>query len=252
VLQFALKLPLPDVQEIIKDVQKKVDGINTDEDPSSWRPYFTFVDYLQEKCTRNEGAYGEKETAAVKHHIPRPRKGKNIKGKKLFEGHDTTDEEDVHSESDGDELEEEEDDDTPLSHVKQTSNSVRLRQNLPKNQTADILRQNLPKNSGKSVPAMRIVTPESLQPESGSAGIDANVAHDLLASATEEQLPTGLAQQMRSTRSGLRFGRLPSSSAEDPSKATEEYSADQYVGKTILSSGEDMDDEFVGPKRYRL
>jgi len=249
VLQFALKLPLPDVQEIIKDVQKKVDGINTDEDPSSWRPYFTFVDYLQEKCTRNEG---EKETAAVKHHIPRPRKGKNIKGKKLFEGHDTTDEEDVHSESDGDELEEEEDDDTPLSHVKQTSNSVRLRQNLPKNQTADILRQNLPKNSGKSVPAMRIVTPESLQPESGSAGIDANVAHDLLASATEEQLPTGLAQQMRSTRSGLRFGRLPSSSAEDPSKATEEYSADQYVGKTILSSGEDMDDEFVGPKRYRL
>lgn len=251
VLQFALKLPLPDVQEIIKDVQKKVNGINTDEDPSSWRPYFTFMEYLQEKYTRNEGAYAEKETAAVKHHIPRPRKVKNIKGKKLFEGHDTTDDEEVHSESDGDELEEEEDDDTPLSHVKQIPNSVRLRQNLPKNQTADILRQNLPKNSGKSVSETRIVTPQSLHPESGSAGIDANVAHDLLASATEEQLPTGLAQEMRSTRSGLRFGR-PSSSAEDTSKTTGEYSAGQYVGKTIFSSGDDVDDEFVGPKRYRL
>lgn len=228
-----------------------MNGINTDEDPSSWRPYFTFMEYLQEKYTRNEGAYAEKETAAVKHHIPRPRKVKNIKGKKLFEGHDTTDDEEVHSESDGDELEEEEDDDTPLSHVKQIPNSVRLRQNLPKNQTADILRQNLPKNSGKSVSETRIVTPQSLHPESGSAGIDANVAHDLLASATEEQLPTGLAQEMRSTRSGLRFGR-PSSSAEDTSKTTGEYSAGQYVGKTIFSSGDDVDDEFVGPKRYRL
>lgn len=45
--------------------------------------------------------------------------------------------------------------------------------------------------------------------------------------------------------------RVPSLSAEDSSNATEEYSADQYVGRTILSSP-DMDVEFGAQKRYQL
>ena len=33
-------------------VQKKVEGVDTDEDPSSWRPYITFVDCLTEKASK--------------------------------------------------------------------------------------------------------------------------------------------------------------------------------------------------------
>lgn len=32
--------------------------MNTDEDPSGWRPYHNFVDTLQEKCLKNEGLPG--------------------------------------------------------------------------------------------------------------------------------------------------------------------------------------------------
>lgn len=36
----------------LKDVQKRSENVNIDEDPSGWRPYSTFVEYLQEKCVK--------------------------------------------------------------------------------------------------------------------------------------------------------------------------------------------------------
>jgi hypothetical protein len=33
-------------------VESKVEGVNTDEDPSSWRPYITFTDCLTEKAQK--------------------------------------------------------------------------------------------------------------------------------------------------------------------------------------------------------
>ncbi|MQL93436.1 hypothetical protein Taro_026081, partial [Colocasia esculenta] len=55
VLPFVSKLPMPDVLDILKDVQKRLENVNTDEDPSGWRPYYTFVDHLREKYSKNEG-----------------------------------------------------------------------------------------------------------------------------------------------------------------------------------------------------
>ncbi|XP_057838911.2 sister-chromatid cohesion protein 3 isoform X2 [Cryptomeria japonica] len=269
VLQFALKLPLPDVQEIIKHVQKRVEGINTDEDPSSWRPYFTFVDYLQEKHLKNEG---EREASVAKHHIPRPKKAKAVKGKILFEGQDSTDDEDAHSESDQEDAEAE-DDDTPLSHVRQASKFVNVK--ATKTESAEKARRTLPKIPGKSLRETRTDTSESAQPESGSIGAEVNVAHDLFASATEEQLPIGLGRQSQFVHSGLRAEKTPaggvntraaprnfnsgdygktmsSSSAEDHSRVSKEYLSGQNVSKTFLSSSEDIDDEFVGARRLRL
>lgn len=39
----------------LKDVQKRTENVNTEVDPSGWRPYHTFVNTLQEKCAKNEG-----------------------------------------------------------------------------------------------------------------------------------------------------------------------------------------------------
>lgn len=42
----------------LKDIQTRVENINTDEDPSGWRPYHAFIDILREKYTKNEGLQG--------------------------------------------------------------------------------------------------------------------------------------------------------------------------------------------------
>lgn len=42
----------------LKDVQKRSENINTDEDPSGWRPYYTFVEHMREKYVKNEGLQG--------------------------------------------------------------------------------------------------------------------------------------------------------------------------------------------------
>lgn len=42
----------------MKDVQKRTENVNTDEDPSGWRPYYTFIDSLREKYAKNEGLQG--------------------------------------------------------------------------------------------------------------------------------------------------------------------------------------------------
>ncbi|WOL10689.1 hypothetical protein Cni_G19448 [Canna indica] len=53
VLPFVSKLPTLDILEILKDVQKRSENVNMDEDPSGWRPYSEFVKYLQ-KCAKND------------------------------------------------------------------------------------------------------------------------------------------------------------------------------------------------------
>jgi hypothetical protein len=42
----------------LKDVEKRIENLNTDEDPSGWRPYYAFVDALHAKYTKNEGLQG--------------------------------------------------------------------------------------------------------------------------------------------------------------------------------------------------
>lgn len=42
----------------MKDVQKRTENVNTEENPSGWRPYYTFIDSLREKYAKNEGFQG--------------------------------------------------------------------------------------------------------------------------------------------------------------------------------------------------
>ncbi|CAM6036302.1 unnamed protein product [Sphagnum compactum] len=85
VVPFALKLPAVDIHETLADVEARVEGVDTDSDPNSWRPYFTFVNILREKILRNEPA-GERENGVVgKPPRPGARKKRDLKGKKLFD-----------------------------------------------------------------------------------------------------------------------------------------------------------------------
>ncbi|XP_008812653.1 sister-chromatid cohesion protein 3 [Phoenix dactylifera] len=122
VLPFVSKLPTSDVLDILKDVEKRSENVNTDEDPSGWRPYFTFVEHLHEKYVKNDALQDEKEGKAGKRR-GRPRKARNLQGKKLFEGH-TSSEEDSISESDqNDRDEEDEEERQPLIHAFRSSAS---------------------------------------------------------------------------------------------------------------------------------
>ncbi|CAA7398500.1 unnamed protein product [Spirodela intermedia] len=55
ILPFVSKLVTTDIVDILKDVEKRIENVNTDIDPSGWRPYYIFVDHLREKCAKNEG-----------------------------------------------------------------------------------------------------------------------------------------------------------------------------------------------------
>ncbi|KAK6239286.1 hypothetical protein QUC31_004755 [Theobroma cacao] len=131
VLHFASRLSLPDIRDILKDVQKRTEYVNTDEDPSGWRPYNTFYDSLQEKCAKNEGIQDEKELTTARRR-GRPRKRRNIEGKRLFDEHSSSEEDDSISTSDqenaqgeGDKEVEEEEDDAPLIHSLKSSSKLR-------------------------------------------------------------------------------------------------------------------------------
>ncbi|KAK1277265.1 hypothetical protein QJS04_geneDACA003332 [Acorus gramineus] len=126
VLQFINKLPTSDVLDILKDVQKKTENINTDEDPSGWRPYFTFVDHLREKYGKTDGDQEEKEEATVKRR-GRPRKARNIQGKKLFDGQSSSEGEDSISASDPEDQDEEDrEEDEPLINSFSSASKLRF------------------------------------------------------------------------------------------------------------------------------
>ncbi|KAL5793037.1 hypothetical protein ACOSP7_001631 [Xanthoceras sorbifolium] len=127
VLHFVSKLPTPDVLDILKDVQKRTENINTDEDPSGWRPYNTFVESLREKYAKNEGIQDEKEGNTVRRR-GRPRKRQNIEGKRLFDEHSSSEEDDSISASDQEDAhdqeekqDEEEEEEAPLIHSLKSS-----------------------------------------------------------------------------------------------------------------------------------
>ncbi|KAB1203030.1 Sister-chromatid cohesion protein 3 [Morella rubra] len=131
VLHFISKLPATDVLDILKDVQKRTENVNTDEDPSGWRPYHTFVDSLREKYAKNEDIQDEKEGASVRRR-GRPRKRRNIEGKRLFDEHSSSGEEDSISGSDREDAQdeeekqdEEEEEDAPLIRSIRSSSKLR-------------------------------------------------------------------------------------------------------------------------------
>lgn len=38
----------------MKDVERRTENVNKDENPSGWRPYCIFVEALRERCAKNE------------------------------------------------------------------------------------------------------------------------------------------------------------------------------------------------------
>ncbi|KAF3954956.1 hypothetical protein ACB098_10G086500 [Castanea mollissima] len=133
VLHFVSKLPTPDVLDTVKDVQNRTENVNTDEDPSGWRPYYTFVDSLREKYAKNEGLQDEKEGVSVRRR-GRPRKQRNIEGKRLFDEHNSSEDEDSISAYDQEDAQdeeekqdEEEEEDAPLINSIRSSKLRSLR-----------------------------------------------------------------------------------------------------------------------------
>ncbi|KAK9067654.1 hypothetical protein SSX86_011765 [Deinandra increscens subsp. villosa] len=115
VIVFASKLFKNDIFGVLKYLQDLTRNVNTDEDPSGWRPYLTLVESLREKSQKNE--VDEKEGTTVKRGRGRPRKNPRIEGKKLFDERSSSEEEDEINASDHDDDEEnqvDEDEQVPL------------------------------------------------------------------------------------------------------------------------------------------
>lgn len=92
VIQFALKLSAGDIQNILEDAVRRVEGVNIDEDPSAWRPYVAFTDQLKEKLSK-----ASPKIVVNNEELPRrgrPRKGLDVTGKRLSFGGRHSDEED--------------------------------------------------------------------------------------------------------------------------------------------------------------
>ncbi|XP_019425713.1 PREDICTED: sister-chromatid cohesion protein 3 isoform X2 [Lupinus angustifolius] len=128
VLHFVPKLPASDVLEVMDNVQKRTENVNTEEDPSGWRPYHTFIS-LREKYAKNEGNQDEKEGVSVRRR-GRPRKQQNIEGKKLFDEQSSSEDEESISEyekdaQDEEGRQEEDDEDVPLINSIKLSSKLR-------------------------------------------------------------------------------------------------------------------------------
>ncbi|KMT19550.1 hypothetical protein BVRB_1g011700 [Beta vulgaris subsp. vulgaris] len=131
---FVEKLPSTDIPDLLRNIQRRTENINTDEDPSGWRPYHLFVETLQEKCSKMEGFAGaeEKEGTSVRRR-GRPPKQRNLQGKKLFDEQNSSGEEDGISSSDQEapdeeEEQDEEEEDATLIDVLKSSSKLRSKQ----------------------------------------------------------------------------------------------------------------------------
>lgn len=111
ILPFATRLSVSDIIDIKKDVQGRIVHVNTDEDPSGWRPCFTFLETLEEKCLKNEDLQDDKEAANVRRR-GRPRKRPETERKRLFDEQSGSDEDE--SISGGSDREDKLDEDAPL------------------------------------------------------------------------------------------------------------------------------------------
>ncbi|KAL6564273.1 peptidyl-prolyl cis-trans isomerase precursor [Orobanche minor] len=148
-VHFVSKLPAPDIIEIImrnlnvgvpltseliealdmRGVERRTENVNTDQDPTGWRPYYTFLDTLREKYLKNEAPKDGKEGTSVRRR-GRPRKNQNIQGKRLFDEQTSSEEEDSisgGSDQDGGDKENQEGDgdDAPLVHSLRASSKLR-------------------------------------------------------------------------------------------------------------------------------
>ncbi|XP_073150312.1 sister-chromatid cohesion protein 3 [Henckelia pumila] len=127
-LQFISKLPAPDILDVIRGVERRTENVNKDEDPSGWRPYFTFLDNLREKYAKNEGVKDAKEGTSVRRR-GRPRKNQNLQGKRLFDEQSSSGGEDSISGSDQDagveEKQDEDEEEAPLIHSLRASSKLR-------------------------------------------------------------------------------------------------------------------------------
>ncbi|KAK4407071.1 Sister-chromatid cohesion protein 3 [Sesamum angolense] len=128
VLHFVSKLPATDILDIMRGVERRTENVKTDEDPSGWRAYYTFLDTLREKYLKNEGVKDGKEGTSVRRR-GRPRKKQNLQGKRLFDEQSSSEEEDSISGSDQDagveEKQEDDEEDAPLIHSLRASSKLR-------------------------------------------------------------------------------------------------------------------------------
>ncbi|CAH9111509.1 unnamed protein product [Cuscuta epithymum] len=122
VLHFIPKLQLPDILDILKDVERRAANVNTNEDPSGWRPYLKFVETVREKYAKNECFQDEKEGMSVRRR-GRPRKNLNLQGNKLFDESSSSEEEDSISGSEQD-ADQEEEEDLSLTHSTRSASKL--------------------------------------------------------------------------------------------------------------------------------
>ncbi|KAM6558472.1 hypothetical protein CsatA_027711 [Cannabis sativa] len=138
VLPFVSKLPTPDILEIMRDVEKRTENVQMDLYPSGWKDYDTFMKSLHEKYAKPEVIQDEKEGGFVKRR-GRPRKQQNVQGKKLFDEHSASEEEDSISNSDHENAQDEEDEEEniPLINSIRSSKlrSLKASKNASKSQT---------------------------------------------------------------------------------------------------------------------
>ncbi|TVU23845.1 hypothetical protein EJB05_26228 [Eragrostis curvula] len=126
-LPFVAKLPSTDIPDILADVEKRTQDTNMNGDQSAWGPYFTFVKELRERL-KNDVFQEEKEEKPVRRR-GRPRKVRDAPGKKLFDEHNSSDEDSIsasdqqgHGEDDTDD-----DADQPLINTIRASSASKLR-----------------------------------------------------------------------------------------------------------------------------
>ncbi|KAL3677583.1 hypothetical protein R1sor_027531 [Riccia sorocarpa] len=218
VIQFALKLPATDIREILVDIEQRVRGVDTDQDPSGWRPYFTFVELLREKIAKHEVPAGGKENA-VRSRKRTAKKG--VRGKKLFEAQETSSGEDemeeVPSGSDHEHEDAEEEDDTPLYNNRQPPkpsrrSQVNGRPSITKPRAIDATRE----MSSPSADNIEVEEHEIDAPEASPAVPVFDIA------ATEEQLPSGTTNWGQSHSTGEQLPRMNANWRPAPLKLGED------------------------------
>lgn len=122
VLPFISKLAASDALEILKDVQRRAENVNQYENPSGWRPYHTFIEQLHEKYAKNEFMQDEADGTVKRR--GRPRKVRNLEGKKLFHGEASSGEDSI-SNADQNSQDEEDEDEQQQQQNQPAFNSVR-------------------------------------------------------------------------------------------------------------------------------
>ncbi|KAG8067397.1 hypothetical protein GUJ93_ZPchr0005g15585 [Zizania palustris] len=146
-LPFVSKLPSSDIPDILMDVQKRTQDTNTNEDPSAWRPYFTFVEKLHDKHAKNEVLQEEKEEKPVKRR-GRPRKVRDVPARNLFDGHKSSDEESVSDSDQQGHGEDDDDDDADQPLINTFRSSASKLRSLKVSQQGTSVQKGPPRASG--------------------------------------------------------------------------------------------------------